>query len=302
VCLAHADCDDGIDCTEDACVGGQCVATPDDTLCPDDGRYCNGREICDPGEGCTSSGNPCPDGFLCDEDNDICADCLGDHQCDDGIDCTDDACFDGECVFEPDDEVCPDDGRYCNGAERCDPAGGCVSTGNPCPPALVCDEDQDRCTICLEDIDCNDRDPCTVDTCIDESCEHHPIPGCGQGSFVSRDEDNDGVLNWDDFCPNTPPDTPVDGRGCPLEPPSPAARKGERGDYYEPGSGASVGRGTGACGALGLIPVLFGLGGLRLMRRSRRRPGSPWSTSSPPPSRGLQPARRLKHEGLRAHP
>jgi len=33
------------------------------------------------------------------------------------------------------------------------------------------------------------------------------------------DDDADGVANSVDACPNTPPGTPVDGRGCPLPPP-----------------------------------------------------------------------------------
>ena len=32
-----------------------------------------------------------------------------------------------------------------------------------------------------EDVDCNDGDPCTTDTCVDGKCFNEPIPGCGEG-------------------------------------------------------------------------------------------------------------------------
>ena len=32
-----------------------------------------------------------------------------------------------------------------------------------------------------EDVDCNDGDPCTPDTCVDGKCFNEPIPGCGEG-------------------------------------------------------------------------------------------------------------------------
>jgi hypothetical protein len=66
-------CDDGVGCTDDACdraVG--CVNTPNDANCLDDGLYCNGTEFCDPGNDCTSTGDPCPAGETCNEDSDIC--------------------------------------------------------------------------------------------------------------------------------------------------------------------------------------------------------------------------------------
>src|SRR5688500_19107782 len=40
--------------------------------------------------------------------------------CDDGIDCTEDACTDGECTNAPDDGVC-------GPAMRCQPSVGCVA-------------------------------------------------------------------------------------------------------------------------------------------------------------------------------
>ncbi|UCE59622.1 MAG: hypothetical protein JSU63_19535, partial [Phycisphaerales bacterium] len=62
-CVADADCNDFVPCTLDVCFGapaGICRNTPDDSLCPDDGLYCNGEEICDSELGCVHVGAPCP--------------------------------------------------------------------------------------------------------------------------------------------------------------------------------------------------------------------------------------------------
>ena len=37
---------------------------------------------------------------------------------------------------------------------------------------------------------------------------------------LDQDSDNDGVLNEDDFCPNTEEGALVDPRGCPYKPPT----------------------------------------------------------------------------------
>jgi hypothetical protein len=90
--------------------------------------------------------------------------CLDDTQCDDGVDCTLDACNLAlhRCQFSANDTRC-DDGVYCNGDERCDLQLGCR-------PGSV--------------RDCSDVLTCTIDTCIEatRSCTH-----------VLRDADGDGV-------------------------------------------------------------------------------------------------------------
>jgi cysteine-rich repeat protein len=65
--------------------------------------------------------------------------CVEDLQCDDGIACTMDTCgSDGRCVFTPTNDLCPQDGIFCNGPEVCDAELGCFSAGNPC--TADCDE------------------------------------------------------------------------------------------------------------------------------------------------------------------
>jgi thiosulfate dehydrogenase len=67
-CLDASQCDDGLTCTDDSCdANGRCVFTVNDTLCPDDGVFCNGTEICTAESGCADSGNPCFMPDLCDE-------------------------------------------------------------------------------------------------------------------------------------------------------------------------------------------------------------------------------------------
>jgi hypothetical protein len=288
-CSADAECDDGIDCTVDACVAGECIATPDDDACQDDGWFCNGPEVCDAEAGCHSAGPPCESGQVCDEDADICGDCLGDTECDDGVACTFDFCQNGECEHDAEDDSCADDGLFCNGEEFCNPDVGCISTGDPCPPTLVCNEDEARCVICIEDIDCNDGDLCTVDSCVDEVCVHEPGPACEPESYTSRDDDNDGVMNWNDRCPNSLPDEVVDGWGCPLEPASVVSGKSEQRYPIAGNSSASVGQGAGsACGAVGMVPAVFLLTGFCLMRLSLRRTTTGMAEFHPPRVAGIR--------------
>jgi len=97
-------------------------------------------------------------------------------------------CSDGECV-ESDEVKCPDDFNVCNGEEVCDVSkGGCTNVEIPLK-GTPCTLDNDKCTLsakcggsygfyqqCLPDIfkDCDDGDPCTIDTCDPASgdCAH----------------------------------------------------------------------------------------------------------------------------------
>jgi len=67
-------CDDGLGCTVDSCnlLTDSCDNLPDDTLCADDGLFCNGAEFCDPVLGCSSTGDPCLAGFTCNEITNFC--------------------------------------------------------------------------------------------------------------------------------------------------------------------------------------------------------------------------------------
>jgi hypothetical protein len=63
-------CDDGVVCTDDVCDAGtgSCVHVPNNSSC-DDGNWCNGVEVCNPGMGCQAGVPPsCDDGSLCTSD------------------------------------------------------------------------------------------------------------------------------------------------------------------------------------------------------------------------------------------
>ncbi|MDF1562279.1 MAG: M36 family metallopeptidase [Deltaproteobacteria bacterium] len=176
------DPDDGIPCTDDYCVErtDEIVNLPNHDLCSD-GVFCNGAEVCDPSLGCQPGpSNIEDDGVdctvdVCNEETDaiehrvddgLCDDglfCNGQENChavfgcepgaapevDDGVDCTIDRCDEelDAVVNEPDHSACSDD-VFCNGAELCDPSGGC---GLGEPPAL------------------DDGDLCTLDACDEEA-------------------------------------------------------------------------------------------------------------------------------------
>jgi Putative metal-binding motif len=99
------------------------------------------------------AGQEIPDGAIA---------CKSDSDCDDGVDCTYDACLsEGYCTSRADYTRCSDD-QFCNGIEICDALKGCL-------PGVV--------------PTCDDMDPCTIDRCDDEAreCVHAP-----------RDFDHDG--------------------------------------------------------------------------------------------------------------
>ena len=111
--------------------------------------------------------------------------------CDDGVTCTVDSCSEDQCVNTPDHTMC-DNGLFCDGEEWCDPVLGCVSGDNPCPN-FPCDESADRCFDCLVDVDCDDSDVCTSDTCDGGYCAH--------AEALYGDIDRDGIVNvFDAFC------------------------------------------------------------------------------------------------------
>ncbi len=121
-CQVAADCDDLVLCTDDDCVAGSCVNTPNDLNC-DDGLFCNGSETCD-----------------------AVSDCLpGVFPCDDAVACTIDTCddFADLCINTADDTFC-DNGFFCDGTETCDVALDCQVGFDPCAP-LLCDDVNDTC-------------------------------------------------------------------------------------------------------------------------------------------------------------
>jgi hypothetical protein len=196
---------------------------PADTPC-DDVTVCNGRELCDvvgicqpgvpldcanpnqciitschPVDGCQeqqsvgpcSNGDPCITGELCDGQGNcvggISTDCsFLDQQCMIGQ-CNP---FTGVCGLVPGNEGSPcDDGSTCAIREECQ-AGLCVA---------------------METLDCDDRNPCTVDSCVEPTGCLNVVVSDGTPC------DDPNLCNGDRFCTagTCDPGTPVD---CPLSP------------------------------------------------------------------------------------
>lgn len=200
LCLT-LDCNDGIACTQDTCANNECVHTPRNLIC-DDGRFCNGSEVCSVDIGCTTAAAPpIDDGIACtidscDEatdtvthtiDNSICStNCVTGGSCDpsvgcvggtsladDGIPCTDDFCDEltGAVTHVPRDTLCIDDGLFCNGVPVCDAALGCtdggplvLSDGIACTDD-VCNELTDTVDHIANDGNCSDGLSCSTDIC-----------------------------------------------------------------------------------------------------------------------------------------
>jgi hypothetical protein len=178
----------------------------------DDGVFCNGNEACV--AGACEAGTP--------------------PQCDDGVDCTTDACDENAqgCAFIEQDQMCQN-GDFCDGAELCDAQVGCVA-GNPvmCDDAIDCTEDScdevaDECSFVADDVqcqngsvcdgteicslangcqpgpapDCNDFIPCTVDTCDDMQggCVNAPDDlACDNGVYCDGEEFCDAQVGCTD--------------------------------------------------------------------------------------------------------
>ena len=172
-CSIDGDCDDLVACTDDTCVAGSCVFTPNDVNCTD-GLFCNGAEVCDAINGCLPGTDPCDDAVACTVDS-----------CDDVLD---------TCTNAPSDALC-DDTLFCTGVETCDAINGCQPGSDPCDDAVACTDDLcddllDSCTNTANDVNCDDGLFCTgVETC-------DAINGCQPGP----DPCSDGVVCTDDLC------------------------------------------------------------------------------------------------------
>lgn len=186
------DCNDGIECTVDSCIGGECQYDTSACSCTEDAN-------CD-------DSNPCTDN-TCNLETYICESTYNNYQCDDNNLCTkNDVCSQGACSGTPID--CDDDNVCTN--DSCNPETGCVYT----PNTVQCD-DNDPCTIddtCLDGVcsgtpmDCDDGIECTVDTCVDGVCQYDDSAcqqesECGNSIQESGEECDDGESNGQECTP-----------------------------------------------------------------------------------------------------
>ena len=209
-----AACSDGNPCTVDKCVAGACTASP--VVCDSQGQCWQGEcslqtgmckytyksygVPCDDGNPCTvgdsCGAGKCHPGAMCD-DKDPCTtdscdklfECThkpaaaGPCNADDSVCTAGDACVNGEC--KPGAKVTCDDKNLCT-TDTCSPLAGCLHVakiGQPCNDGKNCTAN-DTCKdgVCQGDpVDamCDDKNPCTTDTCDKlAECIHAPIPGC----------------------------------------------------------------------------------------------------------------------------
>lgn len=176
LCVSSADCDDGVACTDDRCLGGLCSHAFIDSECL--ATEC-GVALCLP-EGCSIRSD--------------------DARCDDAISCTVDRCSaSGTCSHEPDDTACTagmegvcsatDDCQYatCDGS-TCSPqpdlCRGAMCDGATCNRPSTCDPSTEMCCAgtCVAS-GCDDGDPCTDDSCGAAGCVHVVTTGsCNDGN------------------------------------------------------------------------------------------------------------------------
>ena len=208
-CLgAVADCNDFNVCTDDSCDADQgCLHAPNKALC-NDGSLCTLGDHCEGGE-CSPVGE-----LDCDDDNNCtddacnpglgCVHKLNDAPCDDGDLCTaGDACAGGQCIGG-DQVVCNDD-NPCT-VDACIPGDGCqflpedaaCDDGNPCTDDL-CDL-ANGCMHSLNQAPCEDGDPCTAgEQCLAGICQGGVEDDCDDSDVCTED-----VCHAQQGCLNTP--------------------------------------------------------------------------------------------------
>lgn len=186
-CTINEDCNDGNDCTTDTCTSGSCFHTNNSGSC-NDGLYCNGADTCSGGSCSIHAGNPCPP-------------LDGDGNCSESCRESEDNCT----APDPNGSPC-NDGLFCNGTDSCSSGSCSAHSGNPCPGpdgdadcTETCLESSDSCTasdpngsvcndgnaqtsgdVCssgtcagtLIPVNCDDGNPCTVDTVNGTTCAH----------------------------------------------------------------------------------------------------------------------------------
>jgi hypothetical protein len=195
--------------------------------------------------GSAACSSDCSDPFPCTEDRCVNGECLhepfsGPRECD-GLACTrGDRCELGTCqAGEPDNAACPDDGNPCT-AETCELEIGCNrdnAEGAPCNDQIqctgqdacragicrgtdgcgsgggVCSAATGMCTACSGSADCDDRDPCTNDSCEGGTCKHaNNTAACSDGkSCTANDKCNNRVCAGTSTCPS---DASCGGSAC----------------------------------------------------------------------------------------
>ena len=209
-----ASCEDGLQCSAQACTSNQCNYGPVQNCCDHDLE--------------------CAYGWICVDH--ACLQCTADEQCADANPCTNDYCaLNGKCVNEPipgccftdadcdDKDVCTTDTCNAGTCEHADsPDELCCNTTDECVPedpcqAFVCyhhvAKGIHRCRFgpgakgcCTDNTDCNDGNPCTLNLCNYAEvtdpvgkCAYEP-DGTKPNCCIVRADCDDGDLSTLDKC------------------------------------------------------------------------------------------------------
>ncbi len=181
-CRTDAECDDGTPCTIGTCIEHTCVQE-DIVPCYGNGEIEDGEQ-CDPPDGVIEDGEQCdpPDGVTCDADCQLilcgpdegCCCCPGEGcSAIDPVLCADMGCTPvDECLGDSngdgEDDACIH--ACCLGDGSCKPLTEDECAGKEGTPVQACLGDQDgdgrddACP-CQTDADCDDGNPCTLNSC-----------------------------------------------------------------------------------------------------------------------------------------
>lgn len=234
-------------CLQRRCDGkGGVVSVPADALC-DDGNYCNGAEVCQPGGACANGAPPC-------EGHDIGASCAD--SCDEALRaCSAPDAVRTECLGGIGIGLCDGEGE----CRECLGDGDCVSPGRPfceAPGLCVQCRGPDDCSgdtpICIDGAcgcdssdDCPARGECAIGACEGSVCGTAPVPRglvlASQVAFDCRVRQCDGSGGIEEVADDS--DVPPDpGGGCVL----PACRDGQVEEAPRP-AGVACGESATAC-------------------------------------------------------
>ena len=217
-CTSDADCDDGDACTTDTCNAGVCSST--DVSC-DDKNLCT-IDWCDPFTGCVNMPKWCSPGEACDPATGNCGmgPCTIDADCNDWNDCTTDTCNAGVCENAP---VSCDDANACT-IDFCNSYGGCVNMPKECSPGDTCNPVTGNCEPvppagCTSDAECDDSNPCSMDTCNVGVCEYAPV-SCDDANACTIDfcDPYGGCANMPKDCSPGDACNPATGNCEPIAP------------------------------------------------------------------------------------
>lgn len=214
-CTSNIECQDDNPCDSSQCSNGTCIRS---TVNCDDGNRCT-EDVCDRVAGCRHIS--LPDGASC-SDGDPCN---GTETCQSVV------CMPGTNTLS-DGTPC-DDGNPCNGAETClnhvcTPGtplanGTTCSDGNMCHSSEAC---QNQVCVPTGTVNCDDQNPCTIDTC-------NSVSGCQHANAL-----NGTPCGTGDVCAGAP--TCQDG-ACAPGPPLSDGTACANGDFCHPNSKCSAG-------------------------------------------------------------